>query len=91
MKIITVCGMGVGTSLMLKMSVESALSQLGLKGSVEHWDMGTVKGQERDFIVTSEEFRGNFKEDPNVVYISNIMDVNEVKAKLSEYFVMKGE
>lgn len=90
MKIITVCGLGVGTSLMLKMTVESALSQLGLNAKVEHWDMGTVKGQERDFIVTSEEFRDNFKGESEVVFITNIMDVNEVKEKLSEYLNQKG-
>lgn len=91
MKIITVCGMGVGTSLMLKMAVESALSNLNLMASVEHWDMGTVKGIERDFIVTSEEFRENFKDDPNIVFITNIMNVAEVQEKISKFLSKKGE
>lgn len=90
MKIITVCGLGVGTSLMLKMTVESALSQLEKVGEVEHWDMGTVKGKDRDFIVTSEEFRSNFSDDSNVIFVNNIMDVNEVKEKLTTYFIERG-
>lgn len=89
MKVITVCGLGVGTSLMLKMTVDSALQQLGIKGDVEHWDMGTVKGKEKDFIVTSEEFRENLKEDKDVVYLTNIMDVNEAKEKISAYLASK--
>ncbi|MFH5811697.1 PTS sugar transporter subunit IIB [Companilactobacillus sp. FL22-1] len=90
MKIMTVCGMGVGTSLMLKMTVESALSQLGIIADVQHWDLGTVAGQEHDFIVTSDEFKDNFKDNPNVIYITNIMDVNEVKDKLNDYFEKQG-
>lgn len=90
MKIITVCGMGVGTSLMLKMTVESALSQMGRSAEVQHWDLGTVAGQEHDFIVTSDEFKDNFKDDPDVVFITNIMDVNDVKTKLQQYFDAKG-
>ncbi|CAI3330265.1 PTS sugar transporter subunit IIB [Enterococcus cecorum] len=90
MKIITVCGMGVGTSLMLKMTVESVMNTLGRQASVEHWDMGTVKGKECDLIVTSEEFRSNFADQDNVVFVHNIMDANEVQTKLSAYFDEKG-
>lgn len=85
MKIITVCGLGVGTSLMLKMTVESAMNQLGIRSDVEHWDFGTVKGKEKDFIVTSEEFLDNFSDDENVVFIKNIMDVSEVKEKIASF------
>ena len=90
MKIITVCGLGVGTSLMLKMTVEAAMNTLGRQVSVEHWDMGTVKGKKYDLIVTSEEFRSNFTDQDNVVFVHNIMDTNEVQIKLSDYFKQKG-
>lgn len=85
LKIITVCGLGVGSSLILKMTVDSAMSQLGEKCKIEHWDMGTVKGKPCDLIVTTESFHKNFAEQENVVFVNNIMDVNEVKGKLKEY------
>ena len=85
LKIITVCGLGVGSSLILKMTVVSAMSQLGIKCKIEHWDMGTVKGKPCDLIVTTEGFRKNFAGQDNVVFVNNIMDVNEVKGKLKEY------
>lgn len=85
MKIITVCGLGVGSSLILKMTVDSAMSQLGVKCSIEHWDMGTVKGRQCDLIVTTEGFRKNFESQDNVVYINNIVDVKETKEKLEIY------
>lgn len=85
MKIITVCGLGVGSSLILKMTVDSAMNQLGVKCTIEHWDMGTIKGQNCDLIVTTEGFRKNFADQENVVYINNIVDVKETKEKLETY------
>lgn len=85
LKIITVCGLGVGSSLILKMTVDSAMSQLGIKCKIEHWDMGTIKGKPCDLIVTTEGLRKNFAEQENVVFVNNIMDVNEVKGKLKDY------
>lgn len=84
-KIITVCGMGVGSSLILKMTVESAMSQLNHACQVEHWDMGTVKGQACDFIVTTSGFQKHFNDQENVVYVDNILDVAQVKERIAAY------
>lgn len=89
LKIITVCGLGVGSSLIMKMTVDSAMSQLGVKCSIEHWDMGTVKGKPCDFIVTTDEFRKNFADQDNVVYLKNMVNVSEAKDKLEEYLKSK--
>ncbi len=85
MRIITVCGLGVGSSLIMKMTVDSAMNQLGVKCSIEHWDMGTVKGKPCDLIVTTEEFQKNFQDQKNVVYLKNMVDVKEAKEKLETY------
>ncbi|MGI6608720.1 MAG: PTS sugar transporter subunit IIB [Erysipelotrichaceae bacterium] len=90
LKIITVCGLGVGSSLIMKMTVDSAMNQLGLKSDIEHWDMGTVKARPCDLIVTTEEFRDNFADIDNVVYLKNMVDVNEAKDKLEKYLKEKG-
>lgn len=89
LKIITVCGLGVGSSLIMKMTVESAMSQLGVKCDIEHWDMGTVKGRECDFIVTTFGFQKNFAEQENVVFVNNIVDVKEMKTALETYLKNK--
>lgn len=86
MKIITVCGLGVGSSLILKMTVDSAMQKLDRDCTIEHWDMGTVRGKDFDLLVTTEGFRDNFADLDNVVYVNNIVDVEEVKTKLEEYF-----
>lgn len=85
MRIVTVCGLGVGSSLILKMTVDSAMAKLGKKAIIEHWDMGTIKGVNADLIVTTEGFRKNFVDQDNVIFIDNIVDVNEVYEKLKDY------
>lgn len=89
LKIVTVCGLGVGSSLILKMTVDSAMRMLGVKCDIEHWDMGTVKGMKYDLLVTSEDFRKHFAGEDNVVYVKNIVDVNEAKERLKEYLESK--
>lgn len=90
LRIITVCGLGVGSSLIMKMTVMEALKRLDIPCSVEHWDMGTVSGKPCDLIVTSEEFRKNFSDRDNVVYVTNFVDVNEMESKLEEFLSSRG-
>lgn len=85
LKVVTVCGLGVGSSLIMKMTVENALQRLNVKSQVEHWDMGTVKSKDCDLVVTTDEFKKNFKEQENVVYLNNIVDDNEAESKLRDY------
>lgn len=86
MKIVTVCGLGMGSSLIMKMTVESVIKDMGIKGSIEHWDMGTIKGKTADLIITTDGFKKQFAEQDNVVFITNIVDKVEMKTKLTEYF-----
>lgn len=85
MKIITVCGLGVGSSLILKITVDSAMKKLGKDCDIEHWDMGTVRGKPFDLLVTTEGFRSSFSDLDNVVYVTNIVDLEEVTDKLKNY------
>ena len=84
-KIITVCGLGVGSSLILKMTVDSAMNALGIEADIEHWDMGTVSSKPCDFIVTTTQFKKELSQYNNVVYVDNIVDVEESKTKIKEY------
>jgi PTS system ascorbate-specific IIB component len=75
----------------MKMTVDSAMSQLGVKCNIEHWDMGTVSSQPHDILVTTEEFRKNFKDQDNVIFLNNIVDTKEAKEKLEEYLKKHGQ
>ena len=91
MKIVCVCGMGMGTSLIMKMTIDNAARELGLDAEVEHWDVGTVGRKDVDLIVASQDFADNLSEYKNVIFLKNIMNKAEVKEKLEKYIKEKGE
>ncbi|WP_144512840.1 PTS sugar transporter subunit IIB [Bacillus sp. FJAT-22090] len=83
MKILTVCGMGFGSSMMLKMTIEKILKEKGIKADVETADFTTAASTQADIIFTNEEFAkqlGGGK--VQVVSIKNIADANEVRKAL---------
>ena len=85
MHIVTVCGLGVGSSLIMKMTVENALKELGVKATVEHWDMGTIKSKQADLIITTDGFKRDFADRENVIFVTNIVNKEEMKTKLQQY------
>lgn len=89
LKIICVCGLGMGSSLILKMSVDKAMTELGMEADIEHWSAGTVDGMNPDIIVASEDFRDEFAGRDNVVFVKNVVKSDEAKQKLQEYFAQR--
>jgi len=84
-KILAVCGMGLGSGLLLRMQAEKALREIGVQADVEVADMGTARAlaSTADLIITSEELAqqlGAVK--PKVVTISNFIDLREMVTKL---------
>jgi PTS system ascorbate-specific IIB component len=84
-KILAVCGMGLGSGLLLRMQAEKALKQLGVKADVEVADIGTARAlaSSADLIITSAELAqqvGAVK--PRIVTISNFIDLKEMVTKL---------
>ena len=74
MHIVCVCGLGMGSSLILKMTVDKALKELGATGhEIEHWDAGTVDSRGADLIVTSSDFQERFAGRDNVIFVKNVV------------------
>lgn len=91
MHIVCVCGLGMGSSLILKMTVDTALKELNVTGhDIEHWDAGTVDSRNADLIVTSADFESRFAGRDNVVYVTNVVNKEEVKGKLKAYLESHG-
>jgi PTS system ascorbate-specific IIB component len=85
MKIVAVCGMGIGTSVLLKMNAEKALRAMGVDADVEAADIGTARGAARtaDVVLTSDELAPEIGQVPaQVIVINNFMDVKEITEKL---------
>ena len=85
MKIVAVCGMGIGTSVMLKMNIEAALAELGIDADVEASDISAAKGvaSGADLVLTSEELAYDLQGLPcPVVVVDNFFDNDEIMEKL---------
>lgn len=77
--------MGIGTSVMLKMNIEAALSELGVDADVEASDISTAKGAAggADLVVTSEELAHDLQGlDVPIVIVDNFFDNDEIVEKL---------
>lgn len=85
MKIVCVCGLGMGSSLILKMTMEKAMRKLGKDFVIEHWDAGTISSQQADLIAAAEDFREKLSGLQNVIFIKNIIDTEEVANKMRKY------
>jgi len=87
-KIQTVCGFGCGSSLMLKMKIDSILKEHGLEAETFCGDVGTCCSNNCDVIFISKELSeiiaGRTK--VPVIVIDNFMDKIEVENKTLAYF-----
>lgn len=84
MRIATLCGMGFGTSMMLKLTIDDIFKEEGLKGhQVIPWDLGSFKGQKVDIVVAPTDMQSHLKDSSaKIVLIKNLVDKVEIKEKI---------
>ncbi len=85
MIIATLCGMGFGTSMMLKLTIDDILKAEGIKAKVVPWDLGSFKGQQADIVVAPMDMERHLKSsESKVVLIKNLVDKAEIKQKVMD-------
>lgn len=83
MKILAVCGLGMGSSLILRMNIEKILTELGIDASVAHMDVSSAKTEPADLIVTNPEFTASLAGvSCPIAEVSNYIDSEEIKVAL---------
>ncbi len=60
MKVITVCGNGIGSSLMLAMKIQELCDEEGIAVDVESCDVSAAVGKSCDLFVTVKELAPHF-------------------------------
>ncbi|MBM7825816.1 PTS system ascorbate-specific IIB component [Arcanobacterium pluranimalium] len=89
MKILAVCGMGIGTSIILKMNIDSALTELNIDADTEASDISSARGAAAtaDLVLTSEELVEQLGEVGTPIEIINdFTDIDEIKSAISRHF-----
>ncbi|NIY83111.1 PTS sugar transporter subunit IIB [Vibrio hepatarius] len=87
MKILTVCGLGMGTSLILSMNVESVLkSEFGISNyKIEHMDVSSARSVSADLIITNSEFIDNLSGcGCPVIEVNDYLNLEEIKTALNK-------
>lgn len=83
MRIVTVCGMGFGTSLMLLMDIQAIAKKHGYDVQGEATDLGSAKGKPCDFMVAASEIASELShENVEVISINNLLDKEEIENKV---------
>lgn len=86
MKIIAVCGMGIGTSVLLKLNADKVLRILGVEATVEAVDVSTAKRASVDaqIVLTTPELVDSLKGlNAEIIPINHFFDLEELTQKLS--------
>lgn len=81
--ITTVCGMGLGTSMMLASQIRDLVSDYPEDIKVQPVDLGSFKSQPSDIVVTTTGMVSKVEGTKAVVVaIDNLIDKNEVEQKV---------
>ena len=82
MKILTVCGLGQGSSLILRMNVESVLKEMGIAAEVDNSDVSTAVFSKPDLIITNKELAENLKDSSiPVVIVKNYFEIGRASCR----------
>ena len=75
LEVLAVCGVGMGSSLMLKMTAEDALGSLGVDARVENTDVSTARGMTPDVVIGQGMHTSEISElAPVVITVSDFMN-----------------
>jgi PTS system ascorbate-specific IIB component len=86
-QILTVCGAGIGTSEILRVTATRALQRLGIEATVTATDAEHVHELGADvqvILATSEKVAAIGRTYAQIIVIDNILDQSEVEEKLAD-------
>jgi PTS system ascorbate-specific IIB component len=87
MKIVAVCGMGIGTSVLLKISADKVLRSLDIEATVEATDVASIRKVSSDaqIILTTPDLVNQLTGlRAEIIAIEHVVDLDELSAKLSK-------
>ena len=85
LQVLTVCGVGMGSSLMLKMTAEEALSALGIDARVECTDVSTARSMSPDVVIGQEMHTAELAGlAPVVLTVTDFLDSAALEEQLRE-------
>ncbi|GAA4226238.1 PTS sugar transporter subunit IIB [Actinomadura meridiana] len=91
LEVLAVCGVGMGTSLMLKMTADDALRDLGVDARVENTDISSARGMTPDVVIGQGMHTSEIADlAPVVITVSDFLDKDGLAAQLRERLTEQG-
>lgn len=85
MKIMAVCGSGLGSSFMLEMNVKKVLKKLDKQCEVEHCDLASVTNDSADLFVMGKDIaQSSSLPKERIIVLDSIISLSELEEKLVE-------
>ena len=87
MRIVAVCGLGYGTSVILKSNIEKCLIRLGVEADVEAVGVAQARelGSTANIVMTTEELVPLLEGiNAEIIPIRHIIDINEINEALEK-------
>lgn len=85
-KVVTVCGAGVGSSMMLKVFTQQILEGLDVEAIVDASDISSVYPNDYDVLITTTDFAQQLRSSSaHIIRIDNMMDKAYLKSQLVEF------
>lgn len=87
-KLLAVCGNGMGTSTMMKLKAKSVLDKNNIQNMCENCSIGQAKNSigGYDIVIASVHLANQLKENgkTKIIALKNILDVKEMEEKILE-------
>jgi PTS system ascorbate-specific IIB component len=91
MKILTVCGSGLGTSFMVEMNIKQILEEFGVSGvEVNHSDLSSATPGDADVFFLAKDISEGGSHLGNVVVLDSIIDMDELRDKVKQVLQENG-
>ncbi|OON98361.1 MAG: PTS ascorbate transporter subunit IIB [Epulopiscium sp. Nele67-Bin004] len=93
LKVKTVCGSGMASSVLIKLKIDKVFKSLGIEAELDHCTVEEAREQldEIDVIFCEEALSGHFTEieqqGKTVIGLENILSQAEIEAKVQEKIV----
>ncbi|MDF7681452.1 PTS sugar transporter subunit IIB [Enterobacteriaceae bacterium ESL0689] len=87
MKIMAICGSGLGSSFLIEMNIKKVLKKLNIIAEVEHADLSSATPEAADLFVMAKDIAASAGvPEKQLIVIKNLIDINELEAQLQAWF-----
>jgi PTS system ascorbate-specific IIB component len=85
MKILVVCGVGLGSSFMIELNVKKVLKELGIEAEVSHTDLTTGKSEKADYYIGSPEIMEQLEDgSKKTISLINLFSLSELTEAINK-------